>query len=258
MAAAFRLYSKLDTFWGLTGQLLSGGYLKFYSAGTTTPKDVFGELGLTTNNGPQIALDASGRPSVDVWGSGSYFVEIYDADDVKQGEADNVQIPGGEATALPTLVDGEYLTNDGAVMSWAEIRQVPDPTGHSDEVLSSDGTTLTWIPKPSDGDAGGDPITDSRIQSGSSSVSGGSGKTVTKAVTFPVAYSASPKVYIQLTGAAPTASGAYPKDSVTAISTTGFTVTFNTTTGGTSADSYSGSDITGTQAFDWLAIGTVP
>ena len=91
---------------GAVRQLLPGGYLKFYSAGTTTPKDVFGEKALTTNNSSTIALDASSRPSLDVWGSGAYFVEIYDTDDNKQGEADNVEIPGGEATAFPELEAG--------------------------------------------------------------------------------------------------------------------------------------------------------
>lgn len=258
MPAAFRLYSKMDTFWGLTGQLLPGGYLKFYDAGTTTPKDVFGEKALATNNGSTIALDASSRPSLDVWGSGAYFVEIYDADDNKQGEADNVEIPGGEATALPALVDGEFLTNDGSVMSWAEVREVPDPTGHADEVLSSDGTALTWIQKPSNGADANDPITDGRIQSGTDSASASGAKIATKSVTFGTAYSAAPIVVATVKGTAPTSSGAYPKVSITAVSTTGFTVTFSTTTGGTSADSFSGSDLSGTTNFNWIAVGVVP
>ena len=66
MPAAFRLYSKMDTQWGSSGQLLAFGYLKFYTAGgPTTPKNVYGEQGLSTNNGSQIDLDAAGRPGLD-------------------------------------------------------------------------------------------------------------------------------------------------------------------------------------------------
>jgi hypothetical protein len=144
MAAAFRLFSKMQNQFGMTGQLLSGGYFKFYIAHSTTPKDTYGEIGLTTNNGPIIALDSAGRPVDDIWGSGSYFVELYDSNDVKQSEADDVEIPGGDATAFPALVASEFLTNDGAVMSWAAILQVPDPTGHSGQSLTNNGTTILW------------------------------------------------------------------------------------------------------------------
>src|SRR5690606_23971572 len=75
-------------------------------------------------------------------------------DGVKVGEDLTVEIPGGEATALPSLSADKFLTNDGSVMSWADVRQVPDPTGSADKVLSTDGTTLTWIAKPADGAAG--------------------------------------------------------------------------------------------------------
>src|SRR5690606_10010303 len=140
MAAAFRLYPQFSTFFSDDGTLLSGGELRFFSAGTSTPKDVFGEKALSTNNGSTIDLDAAGRPEHPIWGSGQYDVDLYDADGVKVGEDLTVEIPGGEATALPALQAGEFLTNDGSVMSWDEILQVPDPTGSANKILSTDGT----------------------------------------------------------------------------------------------------------------------
>ncbi len=147
--SAFRLFSKLNTFYGLTGQLLAGGYLKFYIAGSTTPQAVFGEKALTTNNGVQIALDSSGRPNVDIWGSAAYFVEAYAADNTKQGDADNVEAPGAGAITIAPLVAGQFLTNDGAVTLWATILQLPDPTGNAGKQLGTDGTTVLWEAKTS-------------------------------------------------------------------------------------------------------------
>ena len=262
MPAAFRLYSKMDTQFGLSGQLLSGGYLKFYDAGTTTPKNVYGELALSTNNGATVDLDASGRPDVDVWGSGSYFVELYDADDVKQGEADDVQIPGGDATALPVLGVGEYLTGDGSgnyIGVDISGSLLPDPTGHPNEYLQTDGTDPFWADGPTDGAAGADgadPIGDGDIQSGTVSVSSSGTKAASASVTFATAFASAPVVVCTVKGSAPTSSGAYPKLSVTSISTTGFTVTGSTLTGGTSADNQAGSSITSGFDVFWQAVGT--
>src|SRR3546814_5415124 len=50
-----------------------------------------------------LPIYAAGRPEHPIWGSGQYDVHLYDADNVKVGEDLTVEIPGGEATALPTL-----------------------------------------------------------------------------------------------------------------------------------------------------------
>ena len=146
--SAFRLFSKLNTLYGLTGQLLAGGQLKFYDAGTTTARNVYGNLALSVNNGSTVTLDSSGRPSVDVWGTGSYFVEAYSSAGVKQGEADNVLIPGGTGAAvIPALQSGKYLTNNGSVYLWSTIREMPDPTGQDGKVpVASGGGYLLQSP----------------------------------------------------------------------------------------------------------------
>lgn len=144
--SSFRLYSRLDTFYGNTGQLLAGGQLRFFEAGTTDPLAVYGDADLAVNNGVTVDLDSSGRPDVDVWGEGAYFVEVYDALEVKQGEVDQVEIPGGDAAALPTGADGEVLSWLGGVMVARSIRECPDPTGQTGKALVSDGEN--WIAQP--------------------------------------------------------------------------------------------------------------
>lgn len=269
--AAFRLFSKLTTFYGDSGELLAGGSLKFYEAGTTTPANVYGEKALTTNNGSTIALDASGRPADDIWAdtTSSFFVELYDADSVKQGEMDNVEVPGGTAQVVPVPAANFFLTGDSTNYLTEDLsdRLVPDVTGQADKVLSTDGAVLTWVAKPADGAAGvSDTSTtstsivvgDKMIQFGNDSApaAGSGGKSTTKAVTFGTAFAATPKIVkITPTDGTVTPSGCLVRYAVTSKSTTGFTVKFSTLTGGTSADNTSGSDITSAVAFDWEATG---
>ncbi|UIT42011.1 gp53-like domain-containing protein [Xylella fastidiosa] len=147
--SAFRLFSRLNTFHGLTGQLVASGSLKFFDAGTTTPRNVYSDQRLSVNNGAVIPLDSSGRPNVDIWGDGAYFVEVFDVLGVKQGDADNVNIPGGGGTTIPALESSKYLTNNGAVLLWAAVREVPDPAGMGGKILGTDGANLLWQPLPS-------------------------------------------------------------------------------------------------------------
>jgi hypothetical protein len=219
-------------------------------------------------------LDASGRPEWAVWGTGQYDVEFYDADDVQVGEDLMVEVSGGEATALPALVASKFLTNDGDVMSWATVKQLPSMTDHSGDYLSTDGTTASWVTGPETPTVPDLPITvttgkwcvfgatgaDFAQQSCGvhDSVAGGGGLSVADSVTFATAFKATPKVFVQCTGTPGTTSGdVHLRWSVTP-STTGFSVTFSTKTGGTSADS-SGTDsrISGTVNYSWFAVGTI-
>lgn len=274
---AFRLYDKIQTWYGLSGQLLAGGYFKFYVAGTTTPQDVFGEKALTTNNGSQVALDSSGRLVHDVWGNtdDAYFVEVYDADDVKQGEADNIEVPGGAGQTVPVPNSGEYLTGDGVNFITEDLTSflLPDQTGHSNDILGTDGTTASWIAKPSDGSPGTSDITvgsgyvqweaaggKMREQYGTSTATNSNTRTCSKSIVYAQAYSSTPVPTIVPTfAAAPTTGGnVYPHWDITASSTTGFTVTFSTYTGGTSADSSSSNSVISSDVpFAWSARGPV-
>src|SRR3989304_1853639 len=126
---AFRVTDQFPQYCDAAGVPLAGGRLRFYFAGTTTAANVYGDKALTVNNGSTVDLDSSGRTNVDVWSDGTALrMRLYDAASVLIGEADNVELPGGAATSLPAFVAGKFLTNDGAVLSWATIREVPDPT----------------------------------------------------------------------------------------------------------------------------------
>lgn len=262
--AAFRLFDQLRTFYGLSGQLLAGGYLSFYEAGTTTPANVYGDQDLSVNNGSTVALDASGRPNVDVWGDAAtaYKVALYDADDVKQGEIDNLEVPGGAGQTIPVPDPGEFLTGDGTNFIAAAIREVPDPTGSADKILSTDGTDLQWVAKPADGsdgtanvsqDSTGFTVENMAIVTGTGSGTNAGGRTQTANVTFPVAFTSVP-VFVDVvpSDTALSTYGNMPSWSVTSKSTAGFTVKF---TMGELDDSQAGFDFNSAVDFAYIAVG---
>lgn len=265
MPAAFKLYPSFQTFFSDDGTLLAGGSLKFLAAGTSNTKNVFGEKALTTNNGFTVTLDAAARPLVEIWGSGQYDVELYDADSVKVGEDLLVEVSGGEATALPALDADKFLTNDGGTMSWAEIRELPDPTGNADKVLSTDGTVYTWIAKPADGAAGAAAtsditqtattvkLNDMMMQTGTGAGSSIGGRTQAVSITFGTAFTSTP-VFIDVcvTSSSLSSFGNMPTHRISSKSTTGFTVTF---TMSELDDSQSGYNFNAGVAFDWMAWG---
>lgn len=273
---SFRLYSQLETFYGNDGAFLAGGQLRFYEAGTTTPQNVFGDKALTVNNGPSVLLDNSGRPVNAIWGdtNDAYFVELYDADAVKQGEEDDVELPGGAGQSVPIPNPGEFITGDGTNFALEDLtnRLIPDMTGHAGDILGSDGTLALWQDAPADptvptlpvtvtadslqvGASGSDFYLEQRGE-GTAPASGG--KTATANITWTTPFKVAPRVLIQITGSAPGAgSDIYPKHSVTNRTTTGATVTFSTKTGGTSADNQSNSNLIGATNFTWTALGTV-
>lgn len=66
----------------------------------------------------------------------------------------NIQPESGSGSAIPSLVNGEFLTNNGSVLLWEAISQLPDPTGHAGQILFTDGTLDYWgaVPTPADPD----------------------------------------------------------------------------------------------------------
>lgn len=261
MPAAFRLYPTFQTFFSDDGTLLAGGQLRFKLAGTSTPKDVYGEKALSTNNGSTIDLDAAGRPEHPVWGSGQYDVDLYDADGVKVGEDLTVEIPGGEATALPALSADKFLTNDGAAMSWADVSQVPDPTGSANKILGTDGTTVSWVDRPTNGaDATnvGSTATEAHagdmyFVTGTATGSSTGGRTQDVTVTFGAAFTSTPVfIGIMVASSSLSSAGNMPSWAITAKSTTGFTVKF---TMGELDDSQSKYNFNAGISFAYMAMG---
>lgn len=129
------------------GAPAAGGSLKFYAAGTTTEQDVYSDSSLSTSLGSTITLDSSGRTTTDIWldASLSYRVQLYDVGGTQQYDTDDLAIPGGTTNVIPSLVDGEFLTNNGSALEWVSVSQLPDPSGNAGKVVSTDGTDFTFI-----------------------------------------------------------------------------------------------------------------
>lgn len=269
---AFRILDQAPVYFDEEGKPVENGEVRFYETGTTTAKAVYGNKALNVNLGSVVGLGSDGRLESDVWGDGAYRVRLYrdDGTMVPGSERDNVEISGGSGSSLPALVPNGFLTSDGAVLSWQTIQQVPDPTGSADKVLSNDGTNVFWktVANPVAPDpqivvttakmqAGVSTNTTKKLfQTGTGSAAASGNKATSANVSFPEAFTALEHVGVTITNNAVTSSGAVPKITVTTSSGTGFTVNFSTTTGGTSADNFSGSNIINAVPFTWFAIGT--
>ncbi len=265
---AFRLLNQFPVYFDRAGRLADGGRLLFFETDTTTPKDVFGDPDLSVNNGNSVTIGSDGRAEVDVWGDGRYYVRLEDADGTLIADANHVEAGGGSEATIPPLESGAFLTNNGSLLLWSEIREVPDPTGQGGKILGTDGDVLIWqpvqeIPEPPEPDIsvdsdsiriGGGGSTSWLQQIGSGSAAATGSKSTTANVTFPKPYASTPKVFVTNTAGFITQKGnVMPTVSVTNRSTTGFTVSFSTETGEGNADN----NIVTPVAFDWLAVGTV-
>jgi hypothetical protein len=254
----------------------AGGTITFSESGTSTPKDVFGDIDLSTNNGNVIDLGVDGRPEVEIFGEGAYRAILKNADGDTVWSRDNVILreSASEELNLPdysSAEDGWVLQIVDGVPTWVSSGwALPDPTGNADKYVTTDGDVylLTAPPEAVDPeitvDAGSfqagvsSDNTKHLEQYGTGSASASGGKTTSASVTFSTEFAASPFVSVTpTTSSACGASGLVPSWAVTSLSATGFTVTFSTVTGGTSADNYSGSNITGSVTFMWKATGTV-
>lgn len=232
-------FDKITTRYGLNGQALPGGYAKFYIAGTTTPQSVYGERALSTNNGSQVALDSSGRLVHECWAdtSDAFFVELYSAADVKQGEVSYVEVPGGAQQAIPIPNEGEVISGDGTNYLLISPYFVPDPTGNVNKVLGNDGEQPLWVVKPSDGEAGtsdievdehGYSVGEYRVTVGSGTGVNAGGETQDATVTFPVAFGSTPDhIAVTVSNSGSLSSfGNMPTYKISTKSATGCTVVF--------------------------------
>lgn len=258
---AFRPLDPFQVYTDLNGNLAAGGNLHFYAAGTTTDADVYGDEGLTVNNGPSIAIGTDGRAVDDIWADGTktYRCRVYGADGTLIRDRDNIGVPGSGGLVIPSLVANEFLTNDGAVLLWSLIRQLPDPTGQANKILSNDGTNATWIaqasaPVVTPGGSGNIVIGGVRIQWGNAVLPASGTQTANVNVTFGTPFSAAPYA-VSLTQTA--GSGAFSSGggmlmlAATTQTSSGFTCFADGNTGfdtGTPT-------ITRTTPFQWIAFG---
>lgn len=252
-----RFYNPAPVFADLLGlEPLAGGSLQFYDQGTTTPKGTWSDSDLTVANQNPVPLDSSGRANTNIWLDGGYTVVLRAADGTSVWTRDVDDGAAGGAT-IPTLQNGQFLTNDGSNLQWGEVLQVPDPTGSSGKVLGNDGANLIWEEKPA---APVLPVQNfsNRVkigtylrQWGSSSAPASGSRQTAVSVTFPVPFSSAPTfVGVMPTNVTHAAGGQIGVPAVTAKSATGFSVQFDTDDFGQTNANFSGPI-----PFDWAAEG---
>jgi len=182
----------------LSNQPVAGGFLQFYNQGTTAPKMTWSDQALTIPNANPVPLDSSGRANVNIWLSGSYSVRLTDSlgaviwtRDVNDGSVGN--------SAFPTLEAGKFLTNDGSVVQWAEILQLPDPTGADGKVPVANGgvyvlqsfPSYPTVPVVTDNSVKTGNIVD---QWGTATMPASGSKTSNVTIAFPQPYVSIPNV----------------------------------------------------------------
>lgn len=129
---------------------LAGGVLRFYSVGTTTPKEVFRDYQGLTSAGSSVTLDASGRANI-FW-SGLFKVTLEDADGnlignaidgvgsgalgaggsvVYVGNYGDVRALGGGGESIVVFVEGREANGDGGagVFVWDALETAADDGG---------------------------------------------------------------------------------------------------------------------------------
>ena len=260
---SFRILDQSPVFFDLRGNIAAGGHLEFYEAGTTTPKDVYGDQALSVNNGSTIAIGSDGRTVDDIWGNGSYRQRVYAADNTLISDDDDVEIPGGTGQVIPTLADGQFISSMGGVLVATNVLQPPDPTGQGGKIVGSDGANLVYVDKPADGAGANVSVSSTKVtvgsdtgdlfmvQSGTAQAPASGINTTTKAVTYNTPFKTVMGVMVTPTSTNITSAGFNPISVVAASSTTGFTVQFD-------INEASGSfNIVNPVSFQWVAFGTV-
>lgn len=144
----YRFYNPAPVLHDLLGiEPCAGGSLAFFDRGTTTPRLTWADAEQQVPNPNPVPLDSSGRVNNNVWLDGAYSVVLMDAAGQTVWTRD-VDSGSGAGQAIPTLITGQFLTNDGSNLAWAPIAELPDPTdaeGYQLEVVSG---IAAWVPKP--------------------------------------------------------------------------------------------------------------
>lgn len=263
--AAYQFYNPAPVFFDLLGlQPISNGSITFYERGTTTDKNTWQEPELTTVNENPVPLGPGGRLTAPVFLDGDYTAVIKDALGAVIATRDI--IGGGVAgQTIPALLSGQFLTNDGSNLSWATVRQLPDPTGFTNHYLTTDGANFFLTPIPA-----APTIPDLQITVGTTSFQAGvstdetkwlaqmgsatapatGSNTTTVSVTFPTVYSTRP--YVFLTPTSDSNPGGPMVGNLTATpTTTGFTARYDVAEG-----TSGGANVVNPVPFDWVAFGT--
>lgn len=221
----------------LSNQPVAGGFLTFYDQNTTNLRGTWSDQGLTIPNANPVPLDSSGRANVNIWLSGNYSVRLTDSLGAVIWDRD-VSDGSSSASVFPALEAGKFLTNDGSVVLWATILQLPDPTGSDNQypVTSGGAYVLQNIPTAPTSPV---VVTDTSVkitgtssvvldQWGTASIPASGAQIATGTITFPVPYTAVPNLQVTINkGSGVVAAGFIGDIGVSAVSTTGATVAWD-------------------------------
>ena len=258
--ASFRPLGQFVQFFLNDGTVNAGGSVTFYETDLTTLKNTYSDPALSVLNSNPVTLDAAGRPSADIWGSGVYGAVLKDRLGTTIQTLNNIQSGTDPGSTIPTLVTSDFLTNDGSNLLWQPIIQVPDPTGSSGDILGTDGTLVFWqtlaaagIPTITSDVTNGIIIGPNRIQWDTAILPNSGLSTTTVNVTFPTAFSAPPKWIgvTQTDGPGVAGGGKMLILAAASASTTGFTLVADI-----NADS-GDPPISRATNVTWMAIGPV-
>lgn len=259
---SFRILNQAPQYLLPSGQVNAGGKLYFYETDLTTPKNTWSDEGMTTLNANPVTMDSAGRSVTDIWGDGEYGVVMTDSQDDEIWTRNNVRADAGAGNAIPALANGQFLSNDGSILQWQPVRQVPDPTGLNNYILGSDGEQAVWIQQPEEPEIpeGGIEIVTGGVRWGNLMLQYGQETmpitgthTTSKAVVFPTVFSSSPKVFLTTQTPGITPLGATGCPATPGISTTGFTLNLDVNID----SSDTGWNISTAAVVSWVAIGPV-
>lgn len=260
---SFRILDQAPQYLLADGRVNAGGSLTFYETNLTTLKDTWSDEANAILNSNPVLMDASGRTVTDVWGDGEYGVVCKDALGVIQWTRNNVRDVASAGATIPPLVAGQFLSNDGSILAWQPVIQVPDMTGEAGNILSNDGGNPIWIAPPSVpaldvviGAASlqlGTSASNDKwfLQRGSASAPASSSRNTNATVNFPFSFKTLWGVWVTQTHNGVTPIGFVPSQTNTAQSTASFTVRFCTDENSTNG----AWNITSAVPFDWVAIG---
>ena len=142
---SFRFLDQFPVYLNASGDPCAGGTLTFYNTGTTTPKAVWTDKANTISATNPHVLNSQGRPTTDLWGSGSYRVVLIDSGGAVIWSRDDVdELLTGSGIPSQATHSGKFLTTNGSAASWATISQVPSVTGNAGKYLYTDGTAVSW------------------------------------------------------------------------------------------------------------------
>lgn len=260
---SFRILNQAPQYLLPSGQVNAGGKLYFYETDLTTPKNTWSDEAMTVLNSNPVLMDSAGRTVTDLWGDGEYGVVMADSADVEIWTRNNVRPDAGAGNLIPALAAGQFLTNDGSILQWQTIRQLPDPTGLTNYTLISDGADwLAQLPADlPDLPVGGIELVTGGVRWGNLMLLTGSETmpitgthTTSKAVVFPTAFSGTPTFIgcTNMTGGI-TPFGAQGTITAQGGSATGFTINLDVNID--SADP--NWNITIAANVKWLAVGPV-